>query len=203
MTGTRSTERKPSRPGRPPGTSTKRAAILQAAHELFSAQGYEQTSIRQIARQAEVDPALVRHYFSDKTTLFLAAAQISFDPRLLVKRLAAGGRAGMGERILAVALPIWESPMGRSVVVAGQHEPKLLVSFVRVISEAISSAAEQTLGELSPAERTVRIAMVQSTLSGLFATRYLAELELVANLPPAVIVKRWAPLLQRIIDHGA
>ncbi len=192
----------PGRRGRRPGSSTSRDEILRAANDLFSRDGYESTSVRAIARRAGVDPGLIRHFFADKTALFLAAAQIDFDPRVLVRRLAAGGRAGMGERMLATVLPIWESPLWSGLVAVAKRQPKLMIIFAQVIVEAITDAAEQTLAELPPAERKVRVAMLHSTMAGLFATRYLVEAEPIASLPRAVIIKRWAPLLQHIIDHG-
>lgn len=188
--------------GRRPGTPGTREQILRTAHELFARHGYEETSVRAVARAAGVDPALVRHYFADKTALFLAAAQIGFDPRLLVRRLAAGGVAGMGERMLAVVLPLWESPLGSSVAAVGAREPRLMAIFARVVAGSIESAAEQTLAELTPAERRVRVAMLQSAMGGLFATRYIFQMEPVASLPTATIIKRWAPLLQGILDEG-
>lgn len=44
-------------------------AILDVAEELFSEHGYAATSIRQIAEQAGVNPALVHYYFANKKTL--------------------------------------------------------------------------------------------------------------------------------------
>src|SRR6478609_5289408 len=58
------------RPGRPPGTSDTRARILECARNLFARNGIDKTSIRAIAKDAGVDPALVHHYFGTKTQLF-------------------------------------------------------------------------------------------------------------------------------------
>ena len=44
--------------------------ILDAARAEFAAKGYDQTSLRGIARAADVDPALVHHYFDGKPALF-------------------------------------------------------------------------------------------------------------------------------------
>jgi AcrR family transcriptional regulator len=49
-----------------------RARIAEAAARLFADQGFDRTSIRQVAGAAEVDPALVLHYFSSKQGLFRA-----------------------------------------------------------------------------------------------------------------------------------
>jgi AcrR family transcriptional regulator len=47
-----------------------RAAILEAALDLFSRQGYRGTSIREIAQSAGVSTGNVYHHFSDKETIF-------------------------------------------------------------------------------------------------------------------------------------
>ena len=47
-----------------------RAAILEAALDLFSRQGYRGTSIREIAERAGVSTGNVYHHFADKETIF-------------------------------------------------------------------------------------------------------------------------------------
>ena len=51
------------------GQDTRRR-ILAAAGELFSARGYEDVTIRDIAAVAAADPALVIRYFTSKNDLF-------------------------------------------------------------------------------------------------------------------------------------
>ena len=72
------------RPGRPPGTSDTRERILQSARNLFARNGIDKTSIRAIAKDAGVDPALVHHYFGTKTQLFAAAIHIPIDPMAVI-----------------------------------------------------------------------------------------------------------------------
>jgi AcrR family transcriptional regulator len=65
--------------GRRRGVDT-RAGILVAARERFAADGYERATIRAIAADASIDPAMVMRYFGNKEKLFAAAAE--FDLRL-------------------------------------------------------------------------------------------------------------------------
>jgi len=64
------------RPGRPEGESAKgaetRAALYRTAVTLFAEQGFEATTLRQIAERAGVSPALVYRYFPSKRALVLA-----------------------------------------------------------------------------------------------------------------------------------
>jgi TetR/AcrR family transcriptional regulator, mexJK operon transcriptional repressor len=50
----------------------KRAAILQAARELFLTDGYDRASVDAIAARASVSKRTLYDYFGDKRTLFIA-----------------------------------------------------------------------------------------------------------------------------------
>ena len=56
-----------------------RADILAAARTRFGAEGYERTTLRAVAADVGVDPALVIRYFGSKQDLFAAAAEFTLD----------------------------------------------------------------------------------------------------------------------------
>ena len=65
----------PARRGRPPkaaspGAPDTRDLILDAAEDLFSKHGFYGVTIREVAREAGVDTALVHYYFGAKRELF-------------------------------------------------------------------------------------------------------------------------------------
>ena len=62
----------PASPGRPKDLE-KRAAILDAAMELFPARGYDGVSVDAIAQQAGVSKLTVYSHFADKEALFASA----------------------------------------------------------------------------------------------------------------------------------
>ena len=68
-------------------------AILDAARELFVAEGYQNVSIRKIAEKIEYSPAAIYSYFPSKDDIFLALAEEGF--RLL---FACGQDAAAGDR---------------------------------------------------------------------------------------------------------
>lgn len=105
-------------PGRPPGDSGTREAILDAALLLFAERGYDATSMRAIAAEAGVDPALVRHFHSDKATLFAATfADRSGIPERLARCLA-GDPATRAHRLADTYLGLWEDPDTRPILLA-------------------------------------------------------------------------------------
>jgi AcrR family transcriptional regulator len=53
-------------------------AILDAARELFVAEGYQNVSIRKIAEKIEYSPAAIYGYFASKDDIFLALAEEGF-----------------------------------------------------------------------------------------------------------------------------
>lgn len=56
--------------GRPQGESQVRAALIDAARSCFLHNSYERVSIRELARRADVDAAMIRYYFGSKAGLF-------------------------------------------------------------------------------------------------------------------------------------
>src|SRR4029453_17465641 len=65
-------------------------AILDAARELFVAEGYGNVSIRKIAERIEYSPAAIYGYFPSKDDIFFALAEEGF-------RLLYGSRASIDE----------------------------------------------------------------------------------------------------------
>ena len=55
-----------------------RRAILDAARELFVAEGYQNVSIRKIAERIEYSPAAIYGYFPSKDDIFFALAEEGF-----------------------------------------------------------------------------------------------------------------------------
>src|ERR1700750_726795 len=65
--------KKPLTPGPRDERGVLQARILQVARQEFASNGWAGTTIRAIARAADVDPALVYHYFGSKEKLLDAA----------------------------------------------------------------------------------------------------------------------------------
>ncbi len=75
----------------------RREAILLAAEKLFARHGYHAVSIRQIAAEAGVQPALVDYHYGPKHELFLAIFahwRGTLDERLQLLAQASAGKPG-------------------------------------------------------------------------------------------------------------
>ena len=153
------------RPGRPPGTSDTRERILECARNLFARNGIDKTSIRAIAKDAGVDPALVHHYFGTKTQLFAAAIHIPIDPMAVIGPLREVPVERIGYVLPSVLLPLWDSEMGkgfiatlRSILAGG--EVSLIRSFLQeVIAVEVGNPRRQSPGQRTNPRAVRRIAV--------------------------------------------
>ena len=86
--------------GRGRNAAATKQAILAAARRCFMQHGYEQVGVREIAAQADADPALVNRDIGSKEGLFAEAVATKFD----LSPLFAGDRATLGERLARYVL---------------------------------------------------------------------------------------------------
>lgn len=191
---------RPSR-GRRRGSPDTRAAILAAARARFAASGFAGTTIRAVAADAGVDPALVHHYFGSKDDLFVAALELPVDPRAAVaERIAAAQPdSGPGERILRAILGVWDDPQLRpGLLAAVRHflEPggDRLVGqgFLPVVLEPVGD----TLGIEDPARR---MPLAASQMVGILLLRYVLVVEPLASMAPDDLVAIYAPVLDGLL----
>jgi AcrR family transcriptional regulator len=195
---TTNAERK--RPGRPPGTSDTRDRILKCARELFAANGIDKTSIRAIAAEAGVDPALVHHYFGTKTQLFAAAIQIPLDPMQIIGPLREIPVDEIGYVLPSLLLPLWDSELGKGFLatlrsILSGNETSLVRSFLQeVVAKEVGSRVDDP-----PGSGPIRVQFVASQLVGIVMARYILELEPFNTLPVEQIVETIAPNLQRYL----
>ena len=187
--------------GRRPGGPDTRGEILAAARRSFADRGFGATTIRGVAGEAGVDPALVHHYFGTKDDLFLAALDVPVDPRALVPTVFASGVDGAGERLLRLFLSVWDDPHARQPLLAlvrtglRQEAPESLLrqGILRMLLTPMRAA-------LPPEEADRRVQLVVSQMVGLVVTRYLLALEPLASLSADDLVAWVAPTLQRYLD---
>ena len=188
------------RTGRRPGTTGRtRERILQAARQDFSNAGYDGVTIRGIAAQAKVDPALVLHYFESKDGMFRAAVEFPVDPKEFIPRLLAPGLDGLGERLVKFFLETWDSPSGSPLlglirsVVANEEAAAILREFVtREVLARIAKALELDHPEL-------RAGLVASQLVGLAMLRYVVKVEPLASASREDVVVWLGPTLQHYL----
>ena len=190
------------RSGRRPGKQDTRGAILAAAREAFGDRGYDATSIRQIAANAGVDPALVHHYFGTKEELFLAVVRPPIDPGTLLPQVFAGDIDGLAERLVRTFLSVWDNPVSgaafRSLLSSAVSHPltgRLVREFFT--TQIVRRVMRELDAGIDTAEIPLRASLVASQIFGLALTRYMLKLEPLASASPEAVVAAVAPTIQR------
>ncbi|OIK23363.1 TetR family transcriptional regulator [Streptomyces malaysiense] len=190
--------RRRGRPTRAESAGT-RDRILAAAREEFSARGYDKTSVRQIAKAAGVDSALVHHYFGTKEQVFAAAVEVAFAPALgAPDTLLEGPPDGVGERLVRFALGVWENPTTRAPLLAilrsaVTNETAAAVFRRLVAAQLVRRVADRL--DLPDAELRAELAAAQ--LVGTALLRYVLRLEPLASADVEQVIARVAPVVQR------
>ena len=189
------------RSGRRPGNQDTRQSILDAARAVFAEKGFDQASIRAIATEAQVDPALVHHYFGTKDKLFLESMNMPLNPAELVPKALAGPREQAGERLVRLALSVWDSPAGAAAVallrsaMSNEWLARLIREFM--VTQVLRRATAE-LG-IQGEEGALRSALVATQVAGLAVIRYVLKVEPVASADPETLVRAVGPTVQRYL----
>ena len=185
------------RTGRRPGAGGTRERILAAARNDFSKSGFDATTIRAIAAQAKVDPALVLHYYESKDAIFREAVRFQVDPAEFIPGLVAPGVDGLGDRLVRFFVDTWDSPAGGAMlgvirsVVANDDAATLMREFI----------TREVLGRLAKAldvdEPQLRASLAGAQLIGMAMLRYVVRVEPIASADADQIVAWLGPTIQR------
>jgi AcrR family transcriptional regulator len=192
------------RRGRRAGESATREQVLEAARARFGRQGFDATTIRQVAGDAGVDPALVHYHFGTKADLFAAAVEYPVNPAEVVAELVAGGGADdLGERLVRLFLRIWDeqgaTPLFALIRSASDHEQAAagLREFItREVVARVARAIEADHPEL-------RATLCGSQIVGLAMVRHVVKVEPLASASHDELVAWIAPTLQRYLTGSA
>lgn len=193
-------------PGRPVGDAQlQRERLLDAAAQAFAHTGIQASSLRSIAQQAGVTPALVNYYFGSKQRLVEALVEERFlpliskvakglqdagdDPRELVERFVRGLSA-------MVASNPWIPPLWVREILCegGQLREQLTGRIAPLIPLLLAQrfAAAQARGALNPAldPRLLVVSLIGLTMlpyaaaplwRGIFANPQIGDEALIAH----------------------
>lgn len=189
------------RSGRRPGESGTRDAIAVAARRQFAEVGYDRSSMRSIALEAGVDPALVTHFYGSKQQLFLEVVELPFSPAAVLPALVGGDPAQAGERLARFVLGILESDEGRarvlSIVRAATSEPEA----ARIVREILTRELLTPVAEhIGAGDASFRAALCASQMVGIALARYIVSVDPLAGRSVEDLVAALGPTLQRYLS---
>jgi AcrR family transcriptional regulator len=188
--------------GRRPGKTDTRQEIIQAARRVFADKGYEQASLRAVARAAGVDAALVHHYFDGKSALFMAAMSLPFDPRTVKEEsVPSDTESSRGAATVEGFLAMWDKAEGTgssfaSTATAMATSESVAAAVREFVSERVWSVHD---GRPEDDEATFwrRRAMISAQLMGLAFNRYILRMPPISTATPADIGRWVGPNIDR------
>jgi AcrR family transcriptional regulator len=177
-----------------PKSLRTRAAIETAAKELFSNNGFERTTVRDIGARAGIDPSMIIRYFGSKDALFARVAT----PDLELPDLSGTDSEVIGETLVRHFLAQWEGEHGgkglavllRSAASNEDAADRLLQIFRTQVFPAVARAGP-------PDNAPMRAGLVATQLLGLALARYVLRIPPVVAMSADQIVHTVGETVQR------
>jgi AcrR family transcriptional regulator len=174
--------------------------MLAVARRRFATRGYDATSLRSIAAEANVDPALVIHYFGSKEGLFIAATGLPADLPELLAGLAALPRRDFAQALVRGYVQLTDSDSSRNAILA-------LVRSAVSNDRAAAMLREFVTVELLPVvvkftgqrDAQLRASLVAAQLIGIAVLRHVLRVEPLARAAPDEIVGLVAPVIEQYL----
>jgi AcrR family transcriptional regulator len=194
------------RSGRRAGDSGTSEAILEAARGQFAEHGYRGATIRAIAAQAQVDPALVHHFYGTKDALFAAAMQLPVVPSEVIATAFESGppERGLGELVVRTALTLWESDAVKETFLGLVRSAATDEAAAFMLREFVADSILGTLARVAGvtgtrAEVEYRAAMAATQMIGLALTRLVLKLPAVAQASVDELAAAIGPSVERYL----
>ncbi|MGQ0841395.1 TetR/AcrR family transcriptional regulator [Actinokineospora sp.] len=186
------------RTGRRPGPTQTRADILAAARGQFGAHGFAGATIRAIAAEAGVNPALIHHFFGTKEQVFVAALNLPANPAVLVETILDGPREQAGERLLRLFLALWTAPEPSRAFLALVRSVSTNERAATMLREFVETAILARVAEALDVPK-LRATGLAAQLIGLAMVRYVVRVEPLASATDDEVVALVAPVLQHYL----
>ena len=168
-------------------------AIRAAAASLFAARGYAGVSVREIAKAAGVDPALVIRHFQSKEKLFLETMQLDLDHQPLLE----GPIEQLGERFIQFVLDADENVQGVFLALLRASDGSEIGSQLR---EAHNAAFVAPLrGRLQGDDAELRARLAAALVGGLLYSLWVVGDDELLATDHRELVRRYGGLLQTLI----
>jgi AcrR family transcriptional regulator len=177
------------------------ARILDAAREEFAEHGWAGATIRAVARNADVDPALVYHYFGSKEGLLDVATNPPQKWLDSVAKVWTTPIHQLGAALITLLLASWADdeigPTLRAVLQTAAHEPTTREKLRRIVEGSLMGVSE--LGS-DARDRLIRSGLISSQMMGFALMRYVWKVEPIASMAEDEAIAAIGPNLQRYVD---
>ncbi len=185
------------RGGRRPGSSSSRQKVLEVARLAFAANGYAETSLRGIARDAGVDPSLIVQFFGSKAGLFGAVVEWPFDASQIAAEIREVPAEQIGEFVARRFISHWDRDEHRnpiiSLIYAALADPTAATLLREFITVNLTLPAVARVGGDRP---RFRAALLASQLLGFGLARYALAFDALTSAPTEDLVAALGVTLQ-------
>jgi len=177
------------------------ARIVAAARDEFAEHGWAGTTIRAVARAADVDPALVYHYFGSKEGLLDAATNPPQKWLDSVAKVWTTPIERLGAALIESLLVSWGDdeigPTLRAILQTAAHEPSTREKLRRVVEGSLMGVSGLGSDER---DRLIRSGLISSQMMGFALMRYVWRIEPIASMTDDEAVAAISPNLQRYVS---
>jgi AcrR family transcriptional regulator len=177
------------------------ARILAAARDEFAQHGWAGSTIRAVARAADVDPALVYHYFGSKEGLLDAATNPPQKWLESVAKVWTTPVDQLGAALIRLLLSSWADdeigPTLRAILQTAAHEPATREKLRRVVEGSLMGVSGLGTDER---DRLVRSGLISSQMMGFALMRYVWKIEPIASMSDDEAIAAVSPNLQHYVD---
>ncbi|WP_431924409.1 TetR family transcriptional regulator [Nonomuraea jabiensis] len=182
--------------------AANRQRIMEAAAARFGAEGFQRATIKAIAIDAGVDPAMIYYFFGGKQGLYEAVLNSYSPQRDPVGELLSEGVERFGERLVRRFLEVTEGrdaadgvgALTRLAVIDPEPAAKLR-EFIE--AEFAGSLAKH----LDLPDAHLRAGLIGAQLAGLAVARHLLRVEPLASMSTESLVTLMAPVIQRLVTE--
>lgn len=173
-----------------------RATILAVARNLFGERGFERTTVRAVASEAEVDPALVMHYFGTKRDLFTAAARLDIQ----LPDLTDTPVDEVADALVPVFTRLWgpDGPL-LPLLRAASTNPEAAAILRALFTEQIAPS----LGAVACDDRPERGALIGAQLLGIAVSRFIVGLPALQDIDESGLVHWLRPVIAHYLTSPA
>ncbi|MFC5569622.1 TetR/AcrR family transcriptional regulator [Lysobacter yangpyeongensis] len=180
-------------PGRPSGDAPDlRARVLDAAIDCFVRQGVAATSLRAIATEAHVTPALLHYYFGDKEQLVAALVEERVMPAFAVVR---GAILGSDDDVAGLI-----AGFVRDMAEAVSQHPWLPALWVREVLCEGGALREVVFAQLAPMPQLLAQKFAAAQAQGQLNAELDPRLLVISLVGLTLFPAAGAPIWRRIFD---
>lgn len=165
----------------------------------FARRGYDGATVRTIAREAGVDPALVYHYFGSKDGVFVESMRPQMRPPSGAE-LPRATPAEQAQRVMVLFLERWVGAKGPTPLLALLRSASSDPKAARLLRQLLARQVTSQISQAVPMDDVeLRVALIGSTLFGVAFLRDIVRVEPLASASPEDIGRWVGPVIHRYV----